>query len=123
MKKPTTAQATEMIRKAVDEGRVAFASPEAEACFPITKRISDCWEQEFHYLETTAIKPAKYKDEARKQYSHDGGIHFQWGLKGIGFGEASVVLRGGKWAADTERLGRKFIEKLLSAWAKKMVIR
>jgi hypothetical protein len=121
MKKLTKKQAKEAIIQAVDAGRVKFSHPDA------TKMLSgpavDPKTTEFDYLESEMIAPFNPTEEDRKAWQHDGGIHFRWGLKGFGFGEASIVSRNGKWVADTEHLGRDFLIKILTRWAKQMKIR
>ena len=114
--KPLSKKKSEEVRKkalaAIDAGRVEFSNPKAPDMFPIGNVE---WEDaEFSYFDASVIPHTEF---------HDGGIHFQWGIKGFGFGEASVVWKDGKWIADTERLGREFLVKLLTRWAKQMKVR
>jgi len=132
MKKLSKKEAKQAIVDAIDAGRVdllnadytfvmEFAHPQAAEMLSGPK--ADPREKEFDYLESDILAPYKPTDSDLAKWAHDGGVHFRWGLKGFGFGEADIVFRDGKWVATTEGLGREFLIKILTRWAKQMKIK
>lgn len=120
-KKMSPREAREKAIEAIREGRVEFAHPMAEECFPILDESSAeaTASRGFHYLKVEPLPARKWQGE-RERYSHDGGMYFQWGIKGFGFGEASVIMRNGEWTADLEGLGKGFLADMLKAWAEQI---
>ena len=120
-KPPPLPEVKRRLREAIRAGKVAYAHPKATECFPIGKDLAQQG-NDFHYVEATVLAP--FSDpEVEAKWHHQGGIHFQWGIKGFGFGEASIVLRKGKWEASVEGLAKEFLQNLLTAWTKKMKLR
>jgi hypothetical protein len=121
-KPPTKEEARKRIVDAIEAGRVEYAHPRAAEMLQ-TPHLDGDEKGELEYLDAAIVKPFHCDaDDARAPWQHEGGVQFQWGIKGFGFGEASIVFRNGRWIADTERLGRKFLQKLVERWVKQMAI-
>jgi hypothetical protein len=118
-KPPTKEELKAILDKAIGEGRVEFANPLAAECMPSRAEEVDPLTAPFTYLKVEPIVGRKFRD-ARKPYSHDGGLCIQWGIKGFGFGEFAIVFRDGKWIAATEGMSSRFVKRLLTSWVEQM---
>lgn len=106
------------LASAIRAGRVGFDHPRAaEMLTSIKPGRARRAKGEFEYVEVSPIRP--YHGST---HSHSGGVHFKWGMKGVGFGEASIVMKDGKWKADTETMGAKFLTDMLARWVTQMEI-
>jgi hypothetical protein len=124
----------EEVRARIQEGLKAgtlkfeYDHPMAAECFPQgfgpfeedLKKTN----REFTYLKVEVLKPYRPPFWKSKQFhrAHDGGIFFQWGMQGVGFGDASIVSRDGAWSYDAEMLGPQFLKDALAAWVDSMEI-
>ena len=122
------------IKTAIEKGNLVFPQS-SEGVFPLNfndHKKGDPYE--FTYI---AVSHAWGKKEyaKRPEWNNWGGFVVSWGAKGVGFGELTFVLKGGKFneetrelegatlECDSEAMGRQFIKEALMALAEKVVIK
>jgi hypothetical protein len=94
-------------------GNVKFANPFAEEAMA-TMRMSESHPKQGQFIDVS-LEPWPKEHERRVGAR---GFTVKWARKGVGFGEVSLGLRGGKWVADAECMGKQFLLEALEWFVK-----